>query len=134
MMVKKGNVITAIALVLSAGALGVGSASVASAAPAASTCKAGHFCAYTDANYGGKVLLDVTGVTAGSNHINVASNKVSSVKNNTKQCWLGRDDRSWPLPDHTVLTAAPGSQIPKLSDGPNDSTDWFDVRDSGCKE
>lgn len=123
------NVAAIAVTVLSTSVLYVGPA-VATAA--ASDCPANHFCAYQDANYGGTKLLDVSGIAAGNNHINVASNKVSSISNNTTQCWLGRDDRQAPLPDHTVTTAAPGAQIPLV--GNNDQIDWFDVRDSRCLE
>ena len=124
-MYARLGVVTA-ALTVAASTLGAGTAA------AAHSCPANHFCAYSGTGFTGDVLADLGAKPAGTNHVSFPSNKIKSIKNNTDQCWLGRDDRSWPLPDHTVETSTPHSHESSLHN-PN-QIDWFDVRDHRCDE
>jgi hypothetical protein len=126
MNARLGSVVAALALAASAVVTGAGTA------VAANICPSNHFCAYSGTGFTGDVLANFAARSAGTNHMSVPSNKIKSIQNNTGQCWLGRDDRSWPLPDHTVETSTPHSAESSLHN-PN-QIDWFDVRDSRCAE
>jgi hypothetical protein len=103
---------------------------VASPASAASTCGSSKFCAWTGTSYGGTKLIE-SSAGAGSDHVDVANDQVSSVKNNTANYWCGVNN-GFPS-DSTVLSVAPRTNLASIG-GANNKIDHFYVRSAsqGC--
>lgn len=96
----------------------------AMAAPAAA-CANGHFCAYENDNYGGRLLLDSTAGPGG--RADVANDLVSSLRNLTGNEWHAKNRRAG-FPDATVFISGPHSNTPSVGARANDKIDHFDVK------
>jgi len=96
------------------------------AGPAAAidfTCGADRFCAFRHATYGDRILEAAAGRGA---QVGVEGNETSSARNRRNNIWFGRDGRG-PLPDVTVFTFGPQSDVPYVGSGANDRIDYFIV-------
>ena len=98
---------------------------LSSPAAADSDCTDGHFCAWEHANFGGPKLIDST-AQPGTDNIDIANDRVSSVKNLTGNRWCGVNN-GFPG-DDTVLSVAPGTRLENVGDNANDRIDHFYVR------
>ena len=105
---------------------GVAAVPMLSATPAFADdrCAANHFCAYRDAGYH-HVLLS-SSAPRGTDNIQVAHDETSSGKNRTDNHWNGVDEHTF-LPDETIFTWAPHTDVSYIGNGPNDKIDHFYV-------
>ncbi|CAM3529086.1 peptidase inhibitor family I36 protein [Kibdelosporangium persicum] len=125
-MVKRSVLRCATAAAAIAGAVTLVAPVVANAQVARepASCPGGYFCAYDGTNYGGTELLQ-SNARAGSDHITVASDRVTSAANHTGNYWCAVN-ASWPA-DITIWRWAPGTHTRDMGSGSN-RTDWFYVR------
>jgi hypothetical protein len=116
---------------LAALALAMLTATVVSAEPAhaAGTCQAYWFCAFDGTSTNGTKLLE-SNAGAGSDHVDVANDRVSSVINGTGRFWCGVNN-GFPG-DQTVLSVAPYTTLNALGSGADNKIDHFYVRYGGC--
>lgn len=94
-----------------------------------SSCPSGYFCAWDGESYTGTKLLQ-SSASAGTDHITVANDRVSSVKNRTGNRWCGVNN-GFPG-DDTVLNVAPYTDLASLSSGANNKIDHFYVVTGNC--
>jgi hypothetical protein len=99
-----------------------GSTSIQSAA-VTPQCANGHFCAFRDKDFKGKILDSTArrGTT-----VDVEDKQTSSGINKTSNEWVGVNDRQFPLPDDDVFKFAPHSSYRTISS--DDTIDYFSVR------
>jgi hypothetical protein len=110
---------------LAAGLLAIGAPIVfAGPAAAAGGCPAGSFCAFDNINYGVLLIRSSAGYGA---KVDVADDRISSGSNRTGNNWVGRSRRTG-LPDQTVFTFSPYSDVSWIGSNANDKIDHFDVR------
>lgn len=111
-----------------AGAASVALAGAAAAQPGPGTirdrCFPGHFCAYDNANFNVK-LLDST-VPCNTHRVDVADDRVSSVRNLTNNAWWGINALRG-RPDRVLIKIAPHTELAYVGDPANDKIDHFDV-------
>lgn len=114
-----------IATLAAISAIGMSATTMLVATPAAahSSCGVDRFCAYREHGYTNKLIESAA--TRGAN-VDVADNLVSSVSNRRNNAWFGRDGRG-ALPDITVFTFGPQTDVSYVGDGPNDKIDYFIV-------
>jgi hypothetical protein len=113
-----------VALAVGATALGVAAAlAPTGVASAAGGCSADRFCAFQDANF--SITMIQSAATRGQT-VDVTDNLVTSVSNLRNNAWFGRDGRG-ALPDVTVFTFAPQTDVSNVGAGANDRIDFFIV-------
>lgn len=98
---------------------------LSSPAYADTDCASGHFCAWEHSNYGGQKLLDST-AAGGTGNVDVANDRVSSVKNLTGNRWCGVNN-GFPG-DDTILNVAQNTRLGYVGNTANDKIDHFYVR------
>lgn len=89
-----------------------------------SSCPTGYFCAWDGENYTGAKLIQ-SSAPPGTDNIDVADDRVSSVKNNTGNRWCGVNN-GFPG-DDTVLSVARYTNLPVLDSKANNKIDHFYV-------
>ncbi|HUR13837.1 MAG TPA: hypothetical protein VM097_05015 [Mycobacteriales bacterium] len=120
--IRKGLALT----VISIAAAGIWQASPA-AAYVPGNCEVNEFCGFKDNLYKGGFLIE-SAAPAGSNHVEIADNLLSSGNNRSgTNTWLAINDHSWPQDDETSWRFFPNTAVPAMT-GANDEVDWFDVR------